>query len=110
MGCPSHVAGTGDGTAKRAATPSSSGWPMHGHGMTAAASLHPPAVEEKQLSDPPAFACAWMKCSPESSEGVLQETIPLCLFLPCHLTWHGSFQHYVVFNSTLNHSHLLCQV
>ena len=73
---PSHVSGTGDGTAKRAATSSSSGWAMHGPGVTAVASLHQPAVEEKQLSDPPAFPCAWTKRSPQSSSGILQKMTP----------------------------------
>lgn len=95
---PSDVAGTGDGTAKRAATSSSSGWAMPGPGVTAVASLHQPAVEEKQLSGPPAFPCAWTKFSPQSPLGILQKTIPLYLLLPCPLTQRGSFQHDVVFN------------
>lgn len=52
----------------------------------AEASLHQPAVKEKQLSETPDFPCAWMKCSPQPYSGLLQETIP-CLFLPCPLTW-----------------------
>lgn len=92
------MAGTGGGTAKRAATSSSGGWAVHGPGVPAAASLHQPAVEEKQLSDPPAFPCAWTKRSPQPSSGIWQKTIPLYLFSPCLLTQHGSCQHDVVFN------------
>jgi len=67
-------------------------------GMTAAASLHQPSLEEKQLFDPPAFPRAWMKHSPQSSSEILQKIILLYLFLSCPLTQQGSFQHDVVFN------------
>lgn len=71
---------------------------MQQPGMTSVVSLHQPTVEEKLFSDHPAFPCAWMKRSSQSSSGILQKTIPLCVFLPCPLTQHGSFQHDVVFD------------